>query len=129
MDGIQNDSLYKDSTFGIVDLKNIFKGDAFQRFAYFVEAMSDSIDALISMKRSRHHHAYDTRLKELFEHAALVWCDFVVRDDHIRFNYNKAQVCVFDDHASFRTPSIEITLTHKEFTRWAARYLDFKVSA
>ena len=129
MDGIQNDSLYKDSTFGIVDLKNIFKGDAFQRFAYFVEAMSDSSDALISMRRSRCHHAYDTRLKELFEHASLVWCDFVVRDDHIRFNYNKAQVRVFDDHASFCTPSIEIILTHKEFTRWAARYLDFKAAA
>lgn len=129
MDGLLKDSFYKDSTFAIVNPKNIFKGDAFQVFAYFVERINGRGDILENIKRSRHHHTYDTCQKALIEHACLVWCDMHLSTDYVAFKYAENEVRVYNDFATFHTPRIEIKLTHKEFSRWAARYLAFRLVA
>lgn len=129
MDGLLQDSFYKDSTFGKVNPRNIFKGDAFQVFAYFVERINGRRDVLENIRRARHHHTYDTNQKALIEHACLVWCDMHFSTDYVAFKYAENEVRVYSDCATFRTPRIEIRLTHKEFRRWAARYLNFRVSA
>ena len=129
MDGLLEDSFYKDSTFAKVDPRNVFKGDVFQAFAYFIESINGRRDILENIRRSRHHHSYDTKQKELIEHACLVWCDIDLATDYVVFKYGQSEVRVYNDCATFVTPRIEIRLTHKEFRRWAARYLDFKVSA
>nr|DAK83221.1 MAG TPA: hypothetical protein [Caudoviricetes sp.] len=129
MDGLLKDSFYKDSTFAIVNPKNIFKGDAFQAFVYFIECINGRRDVLEDIRRARHHHSYDTRQKALIEHACLVWCDMAIASDYAVFKYGENEVRVYSDCATFHTPRIEIRLTHKEFRLWAKRYLEFKVSA
>ena len=106
MDGLLKDSFYKDSTFAIVNPKNIFKGDAFQVFAYFVECINGRRDILENIKRSMH-----------------------LSTDYVAFKYAENEVRVYNDFATFHTPRIEIKLTHKEFRRWAARYLAFRLVA
>ena len=129
MDGLLKDSFYMDSTFAIVNPKNIFKGDAFQAFVYFIECINGRRDVLEDIRRARHHHSYGTCQKALIEHACLVWCDMAIASDYVVFKYGENEVRVYSDCATFHTPRIEIRLTHKEFKLWAKRYLDFKVSA
>lgn len=129
MDGLLKDSFYKDSTFAIVNPRNIFKGDDFQAFAYFIECINGRRDILENIRRARHHHNYDTCQKALIEHTCLVWCDVELATDYAAFKYGENEVRVYRDCATFHTPRIEIRLTHKEFRLWAKRYLDFKVSA
>ena len=130
MNGDGYDGFHVNSLINNLNMKKLFHGDAFQRFAAFIDSPIVHPDTLVDIRRMRDAVEYDTDLENLVRIAASTWCDMEVCMNTAKFYYTHNRfIRVFSNYAIYRNPRIEVKLSQKEFKCWRARFFDYPKDA
>ena len=107
-------------------ITDAFHGDAFQRFAAFIDRNQFSPEyheQQIEIRKALED--YNTDFHSIVIKALSSWGDFEIAPEWIVFYYSTGNVKVYEDHAVYIHGSREYKLSASEFYCWRARFLDW----
>jgi hypothetical protein len=101
-----------------------FKGDAFQKFAFFIDrnVMSDARKRQCEEDRKQIDE-YDTDFEETAQLAMLTWCSVVIAPKWLDFQYYSGTVRVFERYAEYHNNGGAYRLSEYEYDLWRRRFL------
>jgi hypothetical protein len=107
-------------------ITDAFHGDAFQRFAEFVDRNFMNAELKKAQKELREGlDDYDTDFENVALKALNIWGEVTLAPEWIRFHYITGDVVVHRNYALYVNGVDSYKLSAEEFYCWRARYLDW----
>lgn len=107
-------------------ITDAFHGDAFQRFAEFVDRNFMNAELKREQQKLREGlEEYDTNFEDVALKALNIWGEVTLAPDWIRFHYITGDVVVYHECAFYVSGPEAYKLSAKEFYCWRARFLDW----